>query len=82
MAFTRRGIGSNLNRLGVDDSFIQKVLRHANVSTTQQYYIKTTAADTRESMLQLEAEIERLQRLRATLVPSPTEEAEKPKFVN
>jgi len=30
----RRGLGSNLYRLGVPDIVIQRVLRHANVSTT------------------------------------------------
>jgi len=31
----RRGLASNLNRLGVDDSVIQRILRHSNVSTTE-----------------------------------------------
>jgi integrase len=35
----RRGLGSNLNRLGIDDSVIQAILRHSNVSVTQTYYI-------------------------------------------
>jgi hypothetical protein len=26
----RRGLASNLNRLGVDDSVIQRILRHSN----------------------------------------------------
>lgn len=56
----RRGVGSNLNRLGVDDSFIQRILRHSNISTTQSFYIKTTSKDVLESMKKLEAEIERL----------------------
>jgi integrase len=39
----RRGLGSNLYRLGVPDMVIQRILRHANVSTTTAYYIKTVA---------------------------------------
>ncbi len=35
----RRGLGTRLNDLGVDAKTIQTVLRHANVSTTQAYYI-------------------------------------------
>ena len=35
----RRGLGTRLNDLGVDDKNIQSILRHANVSTTQTFYI-------------------------------------------
>ena len=38
----RRGLGSNLYRLGVHEKVIQKILRHSNVATTTTYYIKTT----------------------------------------
>ena len=41
----RRGLASNLNRLGVDDSVIQRILRHSNVATTQNHYIKTASPD-------------------------------------
>ena len=37
----RCALGSNLYRLGVADIVIQGILRHANVNTTQTYYIKT-----------------------------------------
>jgi len=60
----RRGLGSNLYRLGVPDMVIQRILRHANVSTTATYYIKTAAADVRSAMTTLEnhiAEAERTQ---------------------
>jgi site-specific recombinase XerD len=36
----RRGLASNLNRLGVDDSVIQAILRHSTVSITQACYSK------------------------------------------
>ena len=41
----RRGLASNLNRLGVDDSVIQHILRHSTVATTQNHYIKTASPD-------------------------------------
>jgi len=36
---------------------IQRILRHANVSTTATYYIKTAAADVRSAMTKLENQI-------------------------
>ena len=53
----RRGLGSNLYRLGVPDMVIQRILRHANVSTTATYYIKTAADDVRNAMTKLENSI-------------------------
>jgi integrase len=53
----RRGLGSNLYRLGVPDIVIQRILRHANVSTTATYYIKTAADDVRNAMAKLENHI-------------------------
>ncbi len=50
----RRGLGSNLYRLGVPDMVIQRTLRHANVSTTATYYIKTAADDVKQAMEKLE----------------------------
>ena len=53
----RRGLGSNLYRLGVPDMVIQRILRHANVSTTATYYIKTAADDVKHAMEKLENNI-------------------------
>ena len=53
----RRGLGSNLYRVGVRDMVIQRILRHANVSTTATYYIKTAADDVRIAMSKLENQI-------------------------
>lgn len=53
----RRGLGSNLYRLGVPDMVIQRILRHAHVSTTTNYYIKTAADDVRSAMEKLEKSI-------------------------
>src|SRR6185503_15937672 len=50
----RRGLASNLNRLGVDDSVIQSILRHSSVGVTQTHYIKTTRPDAIAAMQQLE----------------------------
>jgi len=36
---------------------IQRILRHANVSTTATYYIKTAADDVRSAMAKLESQI-------------------------
>jgi integrase len=35
----RRGLGTRLNEAGVDDKDIQSILRHADISTTQAFYI-------------------------------------------
>ena len=53
----RRGLGSNLYHLGVPDMVIQRILRHANVSTTATYYIKTAADDVRNAMAKLENQV-------------------------
>jgi integrase len=53
----RRGLGSNLYRLGVPDMVIQRILRHANVSTTATYYIKTIPDDVQNAMTRLEKHI-------------------------
>lgn len=53
----RRGLGSNLYRLRVPEMVIQRILRHANVSATATYYIKTAADDVREAMTVLERRI-------------------------
>jgi integrase len=50
----RRGLGTNLYRLGVPEKTIQAILRHANVSTTNTYYIKSASDDTRVAMAKLE----------------------------
>lgn len=53
----RRGLGSNLYRLGVHDKVIQKILRHSNVATTTTYYIKSTASDVADAMQQFEQNV-------------------------
>lgn len=67
----RRGLGSNLHRLGVPDMVIQRILRHANVSTTSTYYIKTAADDVRNATAVLEKGIEVQDQLQANAGGAP-----------
>jgi integrase len=73
----RRGLGSNLYRLGVPPMVIQRILRHSNVSTTSNYYIKTAADDVRNAMAKLEKTVTEKPRLElrdtfGTLEPVPS----------
>jgi len=49
----RRGVGTNLHLLGVDDKTISNILRHGNVSVTQAFYIKPVAGSSRRAMEKL-----------------------------
>jgi integrase len=51
----RRGLATNLYRLGVADKTIQAILRHANVGTTMNIYVKSVSADSTAAMKLLEA---------------------------
>ncbi len=50
----RRGLATNLHRLGVSDETIQRILRHSTISVTQNCYIKTADADAVAAMRSLE----------------------------
>jgi hypothetical protein len=50
----RRGLATNLHRLGVSDKVIQQILRHANVTTTINIYVKMVTQDAEEAMKKLE----------------------------
>jgi integrase len=54
----RRGLATNLKRLGVDDNVIQAILRHGDVGTTQRSYIKMTRPDVTAAMKRLESKIQ------------------------
>jgi integrase len=54
----RRGLATNLHRLGVDDKTIQTVLRHSSVQTTREIYIKGVDGDAIAAMKRLEAAIQ------------------------
>lgn len=50
----RRGLATNLNRLGVPDKIIQRILRHSDVAVTQAAYIKPEDKDSRAAMEKFE----------------------------
>jgi hypothetical protein len=51
----RRGLATNLHRLGVSDKVIQQILRHANVTTTINIYVKMVTRDAEDAMKRLES---------------------------
>jgi integrase len=51
----RRGVGTILNQLGVDSKTIQTILRHANVATTETFYVKPVDAEAVKAMKKLAA---------------------------
>jgi integrase len=50
----RRGLATNLYRLGVQDKVIQAILRHSNLTTTMNAYVKSVDADSVKAMKALE----------------------------
>ena len=73
----RRGLGSNLYRLGVPPMVIQRILRHSSVGTTANYYMKTAADDVRNAMAKFEKTVtespsSELRDTFGTLVPIPS----------
>jgi len=54
----RRGLATNLHRLGVDDKTIQTILRHSSVQTTREIYIKGVSSDATAAMERLEVAIQ------------------------
>ena len=46
----RRGLATNLYRLGVSDKTIQAILRHSNLSTTMNSYVKSVPQDSVAAM--------------------------------
>jgi len=60
----RRGLATNLHRLGVSDKAVQQILRHANVTTTMNIYVKMVTRDAEEAMKRLETKC-------STVVPQP-----------
>jgi len=81
----RRGLGSNLYALGVPEKVIQLILRHANVSTTNTYYIKPMSDDVLNAMANLEEKVEEqisAQALRDSLLDSKPASGSQPETVN
>jgi integrase len=54
----RRGLGTNLKRLGVDLKTIQEILRHAHLATTADIYVKEVSEQAVEAMERLEKHLE------------------------
>jgi integrase len=54
----RRGLATNLHRLGVPDKIIQRILRHSTVAVTQSCYIKTADSDASAAMQQFGRSLE------------------------
>jgi integrase len=52
-----RGLGTNLYRLGVSDKVIQAILRHANLNTTMNVYVKSVAEDSVKAMQLLDTRL-------------------------
>ena len=50
----RRGLATNLNRLGVQDKTIQAILRHSNLETTMNVYVKAVNSDSVAAMQKLD----------------------------
>lgn len=53
----RRGLGTNLKRLGVDLKTIQEILRHAHIATTADIYVKEISEQAVEAMDRLERQV-------------------------
>jgi integrase len=51
----RRGLGTNLYSLGVNEKTVQAILRHADVGTTMTYYVKPVSQDSVRAMASLDA---------------------------
>ena len=67
----RRGLSTNLYRLGVSDKVIQRIMRHSNVEVTRKDYIKTNTADAKEGLDKIDMASPYAERaLEATNAPS------------
>jgi len=53
----RRGLATNLYRLGVQDKTIQAILRHAALATTMNIYVKQVPEESVKAMKALETSV-------------------------
>lgn len=53
----RRGLATNLHRLGVPDRVIQQILRHSSIAVTMRSYVKAVNADVVSAMAKLEGRL-------------------------
>jgi integrase len=77
----RRGLGSNLYRLGVPDKVIQAILRHSNVNVTLAYYIKSASSDVMAAMGKFEEKLD-AQTLQDTDRTAKADSGATPEIVN
>ena len=63
----RRGLGTNLYRLGVPDKVIQAILRHANVNTTLTFYVKPPATDSVAAMKKLQTALSQVRNVQRSV---------------
>jgi integrase len=77
----RRGLGSNLYRLGVPDKVIQAILRHSNVNITLSYYVKSASSDVIAAMGKFEKRLA-VQSLRDTDRTLESNSGATPEFLN
>ena len=71
----RRGLATNLKKLGVDDGHIQRILRHGDRGTTQRFYIRELPEAAVEAMNLMEKEL-------CTIVHRLEEESRREAVVN
>lgn len=50
----RRGVGTNLAMLGVPVGIVQRILRHTDAATTQQFYVRPRAEESSAALRRLE----------------------------
>ena len=50
----RRGLGTNLNQLGVEPKDTQAILRHSDFETTMNQYVKSVPKSAKKAMERLE----------------------------
>jgi integrase len=50
----RRGLGTNLNTLGVDGRTIQAILRHSDLATTMAFYVKPVPKQSQAAMKKIQ----------------------------
>lgn len=55
----RRGLATNLREMEIPDDVIRRILRHADIATTQEHYAKTLPPAVRKAMSKLDRRLKR-----------------------
>jgi len=77
---TTVGLASKLNELGLPDLTIQRILRHSNLTTTRNIYIKVRETNVIAGMAQLEAEIRRVENVKSEVKNQKAERGQLRRF--